>query len=170
MLWSNNSLWHARRQVQKPRQEWESFSFIYKTAHLPNLGTLTVTPFALRDVCTASLLCLPQPQRNSSSSKRTTSRVPLATADAQDSPRRAHVHTPAQTPVLPRVRHTTFRYEHPCRGQDLVGQPERISGLLQLKGGKRASQNIDGACRLCQPSVPKGIKRACQTEHKGGKN
>lgn len=49
-----------------------------------------------------------------------------------------------------------------------MGQSERTSGLLQLKGGKRASQNIDGACRLCQPSVPKGIKQACQTEHKGG--
>ena len=49
-----------------------------------------------------------------------------------------------------------------------MGQSERTSGLLQLKGEKRASQNIDGACRLCQPSVPKGIKQACQTEHKGG--
>lgn len=57
----------------------------------------------------------------------------------------------------------------PRHDQDLVGQSERTSGLLQLKGEKHASQNIDGACRLCQPSVPKGIKQACQTEHKGGR-
>lgn len=86
MLWSNNSLRHARRQVQKPRQEQESLSFIYKIAHLHNLGTLTVTPFALNDVCTATLLCLSPPQKNSNSSKCTTSCVTLATADA-------HTHT-----------------------------------------------------------------------------
>lgn len=143
----------------------ESLSFIYKIAHLHNLGTLTVTPFALHDVRTASLLCLPHPQRNSNSSKCTTSRVTLATADAQDSPHRAHVHTHTRTSA-PQGRHTTFCYKHPHCDQDLVGQ-SRTSGLLQPKGGKRASQNIDGACRLCQPSVPKGIKQACQTEHKG---
>lgn len=102
MLWSNNSSWHARRQVQKPRQEQESLSFIYKIAHLHTLGTLTVTPFALHDVCTASLLCLPHPQRNSNSSECPTSRVTLATADAQDSPHRAHVHTRIHAQVLPR--------------------------------------------------------------------
>lgn len=167
MLWSNNSLWHARRQVQKPRQEQESLSFIYKIAHLHNLGTLTVSPFALHDVCTATLLCLSPPQKNSNSSKCTTSCVTLATADAQDSPHRAHVYTRTHTTSAPQVRHATFCYEHPCHDQDLVGQSERTSGLLQLKGKKRAFQNIDGACRLCQPSVPKGIKQACQTEHKG---
>jgi len=56
----------------------------------------------------------------------------------------------------------------PCHGQDSAGHSERTSGLLQLNGGKRATQNIDGACRSCQLSVPRGIKQACQTQHKGG--
>ena len=106
MLWSNNSLQHARRQVQKPRQEQEILSFICTIAHLHNLGTLTATPFALRDVRTASLLCLPQPQRNSTPSKCTTSRVTLAPADAQDPP---HKHTCTHASAA-QLRHTAFCY------------------------------------------------------------
>lgn len=89
-------------KCKNPGRNKKVYPFIYEIAHLHNLGTLTVTPFALHDVCTASLLCLPHPQRNSNSSKCTTSRVTLATADAQGSPHRAHVHTGIHTQVLPR--------------------------------------------------------------------
>lgn len=152
--WSGSSLRHARRQVQKPRQEWESLSFIYKAAHLHNPGTSTATPRALHGERAANLLCLPQPQSNSSSSKRTTSRVSLTSADTHHPPGRAH--------TLP-VRHTTSRYNHP--GTERVSH--RTGGAAATQRGKRATQDRDGACGLCQPSVPEGIKQACQTELEG---
>lgn len=45
---------------------------------------------------------------------------------------------------------------------------KKDSGPLRLRGEKRAPQNTGGACGLCRPSVPKGIKQACQAEYKGG--
>lgn len=143
----------CKRQVQKPKQERESLCFVYKIAHLHNLGrkggttslTLTETPFALHGVCTANLLCLPQPQRKPSSLQLCHTHRVLHTQ---------HTGAPGSG-TRPSSANTPSK-------QDVVGQPQ-LQDCCAPRG-----QNSKH--RLCQPSVPKGIKQACQIKSKRGKN